>query len=111
MASSPLLPTDPFRSQDLVHLNLAATKATDSALWEIGDKLPGLRTLNLFALKGITLEGSRECASKLVNLISLNLRGAGVPVFNWQIGEAIKNSCVNEDCEVLTGQEKWDSVY
>jgi hypothetical protein len=96
---------------NLVHLNIATTKVTDAGLAEIGEKLRWMATLNIFCCASITDEGVKNCVRGLQHLTSANVRGAGDPVFTFVIGATIKRVCQRDECEVLTGNEKYDALY
>ncbi|GMH58263.1 hypothetical protein TrLO_g12565 [Triparma laevis f. longispina] len=97
--------------EKLVHLNVATTQISDYALEIIASSLGFLVTVNLFGIKGITGDGVAYLAQKQKHLKSLNLRGSGNPLFTHVLGDRLKEMCVNKDCEVLTGKEKWESIY
>ena len=44
-------------------------------------------------------------------MLSLNLRGSGDPLITHEVGQRLKVMCKGEECEVLTGMEKWESIY
>ncbi|GMH63386.1 hypothetical protein TrST_g1620 [Triparma strigata] len=97
--------------EKLVHLNVATTAISDYALEIIASSLGYLVTVNLFGIKSITGDGVAFLAQKQKHLKSLNLRGSGAPIFTHVLGDRLKEMCVNKDCEVLTGKEKWESIY